>query len=370
MRQNKFALGVATAIAVTLAGCGGGGGLSGSTAANPNPKVQFSSEVTFGDSLSDLGTYNVGTIKALGGGRFTVNATLASGAPAPTNWTELMAGTLGLAAPCPYETGLNGQASLGFNVPVVTNPACTNYAQGGSRVTNPVGPSNALLGSPVGALTVPVITQINNHLAAHGGKFSGNEVVFVLAGANDIFMNAASISASFTPTQAVTAVGQAAAELSGYINNLVLGNGAKYVVVVNVPAIDLTPQGVLGESVAPGTQALFAAMVKTFNGQLTANLTSPNVLIVDANTVSADQIKNPAIYGLSNTTATACNLNYGVNPLATPTAYGSSLVCNGSNVIAGDVSHYLFADLVHPTPYGNLLLARYVAAQMAIKGWL
>jgi phospholipase/lecithinase/hemolysin len=371
MRQNKIALVVATTLAVTLAGCGGGNGLSGSSNANPNPKIQFSSEVTFGDSLSDVGTYNVGTIAALKGGRFTVNSSLASGAPAPTNWTELMAATLGQSAPCPYETGLSGNASLGFNVPVVTNSACTNYAQGSSRVTNPVGPGNALTGSPVGMLTIPVITQIQNHLAAHNGTFSGQEVVFVLAGANDIFMNLAAISAGAeTVTQGVTAVGTAAGQLAGYVNQLILANGAKYVVVVNVPAIDLTPQGVALEAAAPGTQALIASMLKTFNGTLQAGLTSSSVLYVDANTVSADQIKNPAIYGLSNTTATACNLAYGVNPLATTTALGSSLVCNASNVIPGDISHYLFADLVHPTPYGNVLLARYVASQMAIKGWL
>ena len=37
---------------------------------------------------------------------------------------------------------------------------------------------------------------------------------------------------------------------------------------------------------------------------------------------------------------------------------------------AGDVSHWSFADDVHPTPYNHLLLARYVSMALVTKGWL
>ena len=40
------------------------------------------------------------------------------------------------------------------------------------------------------------------------------------------------------------------------------------------------------------------------------------------------------------------------------------------NVIAGDVSHYMFADDIHPTPYEYSLVARYVLEQMVERGWL
>ena len=66
-------------------------------------------------------------------------------------------------------------------------------------------------------------------------------------------------------------------------------------------------------------------------------------------------------YGLTNTSTPAC----GANALGT-----TSLVCNGTNVIAGDVSHYMFADDVHPTPFEYALVAKYIAEQMIIKGWL
>jgi phospholipase/lecithinase/hemolysin len=61
---------------------------------------------------------------------------------------------------------------------------------------------------------------------------------------------------------------------------------------------------------------------------------------------------------------TACDLTPAKNPLA------SSLVCNASNVKSGDISHWSFADDVHPTPFTNLLLARYVAEKLVVKGWL
>jgi phospholipase/lecithinase/hemolysin len=82
---------------------------------------------------------------------------------------------------------------------------------------------------------------------------------------------------------------------------------------------------------------------------------------------SKDQNANPAAYGITNTTTPAC----GANALSSPaTAPGSSLVCNGSNVIAGDVSHYGFADNVHPTPYGHQLISQFAAKELAIAGWL
>lgn len=350
----------ATIAALTLAGCGGG-----SSAGNQTTKVQFSSMVTFGDSLSDVGTYDVGTIQKVGGGRWTVNNFSASGAPLPTNYTELLAGALNLTAPCPAQTGLAGVAAVGFNVPVTSfTPQCTNYAQGGSRVTVPYGPGNALTGSPLGALTVPVVTQIATHLSAHGGKFSGTEVVLVLAGANDILVQYSTLASGATPTQVVTATAQAATELVGYINSQILANGAKYVVVMNIPDISTTPFGTAQEKATPGARALLLKMVTTFNGILQAGMTSPATLLVDLFTVSDQQISNPSVFALTNVTDTACNLTAPTNITQ------SSLTCNVANVIAGDVSHYEFADSVHPTPFGNILLARYVSVQMAAKGWL
>ncbi|MDY7538904.1 SGNH/GDSL hydrolase family protein [Undibacterium sp. RTI2.1] len=415
MRQSNFAL--ALLAAAVLAGCGGGG------AGDQTTKIKFSSQVSFGDSLSDVGTYAVGTVAALKGGKYNVNDVDSTGKNNAKNWTELMAAQLGLPAPCPAQTGLNGLASQGFSVPVVNHAGCTSYAQGGARVTNPVGPGNKLLGGSnavLGQLTVPVVTQIQNHLALNGGSFKGDEIVFVMAGGNDVFIQLATLSsgataaataavtaavpgqialdiksgkcvpadaqasncqaaaiATLTPTVGaaaaaayvqtnapvvVTAMGTAGAELAGYVKTLIVGKGAKYVTVVNLPDISQTPLG-LGSDTA--TQGLISTMVTTFNAQLRAGLDgNASVLYVDAYTVNRDQAANPAIYGLTNVTTPACDLSAAKNAL------GSSLVCNKSNTISANVDNYEYADTVHPTPYGYLLLARYVSKEMVVRGWL
>jgi len=345
MYRFKFA--AALTIAAILAGCGGG-----------NNAPQFNGLVSFGDSLSDVGTYSVGTVRALGGGKYTINA------PDAKNWTELMASRLNVSAPCPAQTGLNGDQSQGFLVPVTNFSNCTSYAQGGARVTNPIGPGNSALGGSaaiLGQLTVPVVTQIQNHLAVKGGTFSGNEIVFVMAGGNDIFMNAGAVAAGGDPTAAVTAMGTAGAELAGYVKNLVVGKGAKYVVVVNLPDVSKTPYA-LAQSAS--TQGFINTMVTTFNSQLQQGLSGADVLLVDAYTVSRDQNANPAKYGITNAVTPACDLSPVRNPL------GSSLICTKNNLIAGATDTFQFADTVHPTPYGYKLLADLVTTEMSRRGWM
>ena len=194
MRHNNFVLALLAAAA--LSACGG----SDNSAPAAPAKPKFASQVNFGDSLSDVGTYRVGTIAALGGGKFTVNGDNVVVNPTLTGkvWPELAAAAFGLSASCAAVTGLDGVAAQGFAVPITNNLTCTNYAMGGARVTNPVGPSNKALGSPIGALTIPVVTQVATHLARNGGKFSGSEIVFVMAGGNDALMLTGGLTAAAT----------------------------------------------------------------------------------------------------------------------------------------------------------------------------
>ena len=410
MRQLHFSVGLITAAILT--GCGGGS----SNTKDPAPKIKFSSQVSFGDSLSDVGTYAVGTVATLRGGRYTNNSASAK------NWTEILATEFGLPAPCPAQTGLDGAATAGFSVPVKNQTNCTGYAQGGARVTNPVGPGNKLLGGAnaiLGQLTVPVVTQIQNHLAVNGGKFKGDEIVFVSAGPNDVFMQAGALSAAAASaaTAAVTAavpdqvkkdiasgacvpsdaqasncisaaaaklgttvgaqagaayakanaqtyvdaIGTAGTELASYVNNLILAKGAKYVVVLNMPDLSKTPSA-LAQSV--DSQTLLNGMSITFNARLLADLTGKdNVLIVDIFTRFRDHVANPANYGLINVTTPACDLTSPKNPL------GSSLTCNEANLIPGDTSKYYFADGVHPTTTGYALFATYISGEIKKRGW-
>jgi len=388
MRQFKL-LGAALCAALLVAGCGGGGGDGDQTAA-----VKFTSLVSFGDSLSDVGTYKVGTVAVLGGGTYTVNGVTGTIGTEPTpskNWTEIIAAQLKLPAPCPAQTGLDGDPLQGFRVTVQNHAGCYGYAQGGALVTKPVGPGNKLLGGAnavLGQLTVPVITQISNHLAAVGGSFSGTELVTVMAGGNDTFIDLATIGPTVTAlvgggmaldaatlqasTAAVTAMGTAGAELAAYVKTLIVANGAKHVAVVNLPDVSKTP---FAYAQTAETQGLINTMVVTFNTQLQTGLAgTPGVIIVDAYSDNRNQAVNPASYALTNVTDTACDLT-----APAPNALGSSLVCtvnnptnpaSPSNLKPGDTSHYLFADTVHPTPYGYKLLAQLVTKSMVLAGWL
>jgi outer membrane lipase/esterase len=356
--------------ALVLAACGSGGGTATSST------IGFTKMISFGDSLSDVGTYKIGTVAAVGGGLYTVNG------PDAKNWTQLVAGQFGLPAPCPAQTGLDGNPAVGFFQAPKNDANCTNYAQGGARVTNPVGPGNKLLGPPndtLGQLTVPVKTQIANHLAANAGAFKTTELVTVLAGGNDLFINAATIAptvaalvkAGQTPaaaqqaavTTAVTEMGKAGAELAGYIDALIVQKGAKYIAVVNLPSVGNTPYAI---AQGASTQQLFDTMVKTFNTQLTNGLAGKaGVVIIDAYTESNNQFTTPAVYGLSNVTDAACSKTSPQNPLN-----GSALTCTAKSLIAGDTSRYQFADDVHLTPFGNSLLAKFILINIGNAGWL
>jgi len=130
-----------------------------------------------------------------------------------------------------------------------------------------------------------------------------------------------------------------------------------------LPDVSQTP---LAYATDAATQGLISTMVTTFNAQLHAGLAGTvGVLEVDAYTQGRDQVAQPAKYALTNVTAPACDLT----KLGT-TLFASSLVCSGATLIAGDVSHYQFADTVHPTPFGYSLLARFVAERMIVAGWL
>ena len=447
MRQTNFALALLTA--AILSACGGSDNDSAST--SPVAKPQFKAQVNFGDSLSDVGTYKVGAIAQLGGGKYTINGDRTTVNPAFTGkvWPELVATQLGLPASCAAQTGLEGSGT-GFNVPVINYPSCFNYAQGGSRVTEVAGPGNKLYSPTVGQLTRPITEQIDRHLAKIGGKFNGTEAIFVMAGGNDALQlltnlntaattaggqvyaqtligalaagtsnpataagtigtvfgteiatsgnvttattkaigaaaqlgfatvvqpavngpivakaqaDAAAAGAAYGQTNGpaqVTAMSLAGAQLAALVRTKLVANGAKYVVVNNLPDIGTTPQG---KSLPASSQTLVNGMVGAFNTALRAGIDGleANVLYVDLQTISIDQVANPAKYGISNAASPAC---------ATNQLGGTSLVCNGSNLNAGDVSKYLFADGVHPTPFGSSLIFKATTDAMVARGWL
>ena len=373
------------AVAALVAACGGG----------DDPKVVFTSVVSFGDSVSDAGTYRVGTIAQLGGGKFTVNGT------GDKVWTEALAASLGAPAQCPAQTGLlpnNGATGA----PVKDAANCNNYAQGSSRVTaNGSGPNGvALQKAPfnqvnLGFMADSIQNQVNRHLTKVS-SFGGSDLVTVNAGGNDFFMQLGAVgvaagggataagagtiagwpaatittvsgggaaAANAASSAAVAAMGQAGAELAGYVKTLMVGKGARFVVMRNLGDLNVTPFG-LGFDAA--TKQLSTAMASAFNTQLAQGLAGvAGVYLFDDYARSQAIAANPASVGHTNVTRPACGPNGFSQPGDT---FGKSIVCNGTNLIAGDTSKYAFADNVHSTPFGHQVAADFTITLLRKAG--
>ena len=286
-----------------LASCGGSDPDvpgSGSPSGAPTTAGSFTAVVSFGDSLSDVGSYAPATSLAGNGtapffaGRFTTNPT--TGAPTATPlgkvWVENLAASLGLIV-TPAEVGFG---STSVKCPAAAVPAlattCTAYGQGGARVTDPIG-----IGHSIGALTVPVVTQIANHLARFG-SFKNSDLILVYAGSNDVFIQfdafgvaAAQIQADaarrlITPDRAnlelfnaqqvaQAAMKTAAQELVALVKTQILAKGGTYVAVMTLSDIADTPLG-NSAAVAPARSVL-SDLSGTFNLWLRDGLTGEPV---------------------------------------------------------------------------------------------
>ncbi len=376
MKSFKFIL-TSVAVAALVAGCGGG----------DDPKTSFSSVVSFGDSLSDAGTYRVGTVAQLGGGKFTVNSAADKNDKV---WTEALAVSLGAPAQCAAQTGLSPNNGV-TGAAVANFAACNNYAQGSSRVTAVgSGPNGvALQKAPynqvnLGLIADSIQNQVNRHITKVG-TFAGSELVTVNGGGNDFFMQLGAVgaaagggaaaagagtiagwsSATITTVSgggaaagnaaagaAVAAMGQAGAELASYVKTLIVGKGARYVVVRNLVDLNNTP---LGASFDAGTRQLSTAMVTAFNTQLAQGLAGVAGIYLFDDFVRGQAIAaNPAGAGYTNVARPTC----GPDAFSAPgDVVGNSIVCTAKTLIAGDTSKYAFADSVHPTPYAHQLTA-------------
>ena len=377
-----------------LAACGGNEpeiAGSGQPSGAPTTAGTFTAVVSFGDSLSDVGAYSPATsLTGNGqapyfGGKFTANSATAK------VWVENVATQLGVIT-TPAEVGF-GTASV--RCPAAANPAlagtCTAYGQGGSRVTDPNG-----IGKAGGALTVPMKTQIANHLQRFT-SFRASDLILVWGGNNDAFIQFGAFSAAAAQIQTDAAAGRisadeanlrlfqaqtaaqtemkkAALELSGYVKTEILAKGGRYVAVFNLPDSTLTP---FGSTLPPTAKPVLSGLVDTFNLWLREGLTGVAVKIVDQNTPGKDVYLNPARYGIVNNTVPTCDAAAISAITRGAVTDGSSLFCNSTagapfyGLRAGaNVNTWQFADGVHPTPGGHRIIGDYVLAQLRSFGWI
>lgn len=386
--------GSALGFAAFLAACGGGEGTiagSGSPTGAPTTKGTFTALVSFGDSLSDIGAYAPATsLTGNGappyfGGKFTTNS--ATG----TVWVENLAKTMGVIV-TPAEVGF-GPSSV--KCPAAANPAlaatCTGYSQGGSRVTDPNG-----IGRAGGALTVPMKTQIANHLARFGG-FKASDLILLYGGNNDVFTQFGAFTTAAAQVQADAAAGKltadqanaalfaaqqlaqeamkkAALELATYVKDDILAKGGKYVAVMTLSDIADTP---FGNSLPASVRPVLTDLSLVFNLWLREGLTGQAVQIVDTYPIFKDGYANPAKYGIVNNTVPACDAAKIAAITGGKVTDGSSLFCNTTagapyNGLrtGADVNTWQFADGVHPTAGGHKIISDAFTTQLKAFGWL
>ena len=266
--------------------------------------------INFGDSLSDVGNDYKTTFGIAPGspgysaGRFT-NGNV---------WLQDLAPQLGLGT---VTASLNGG---------------NDYAYGG--VTSGTG-STYLVNTPVSLFPVPnVQSQIQTWTA--GNKATSTELFTVLGGANDLFADIAGGTA--TPQQAADNIAAGVRAL--------YADGAKTILVANLPALGQVPAyyGTVAQPLATADTVLFDNELAS---QLAAISTaSPGLKIdnLDLYTLFGQVIRNPSMYGLSDVHDQAYT--------------GDTSFSGQGTVVAADPSKYLFWDDVHPTAAGHTLIAQ------------
>lgn len=333
--------GVTAAVsALLLAACGGGGGGADN----------IDEAVVFGDSLSDVGTYNPTTADGdpttdvEGGLRFTTKPGVV--------WAEQVAFDYGLGLSIePHwrvDFGVVGDGGR-----VVRNGGM-GFAQGGARLVEDA-PDGGVSAREVpgvgelpfqGATAISVRGQIDAYLDARNG-FRDDQIVLIQGGANDFlgYLGRAAEDAALAEPEAVGEfVADAASAMVSQVQRL-LSHGAENVVYANLPDLGGIPR-LAGTPLAP----LASSMSGAYNEAVAAALEGSDVVIFDLFTLLNRARERPVDFMLVNVEDPACN---SVQP---DTGDVSALFCGPETLVlpAAD-RNYLYADRLHPTARGHEL---------------
>lgn len=331
-----------------------GVGLAGCTA--PAEPTAVRSVVVFGDSLSDVGTYQVATRSRTNPGKFTVN-------PSPI-WVETVARHYDQALRPNRSLTMDRDASSGATTAVGTARVLggNGYAEGGARVARL--PSQSGIGN--NRLVAPVASQLERYLASQGG-FASDQLVIIDGGTNDVYAQFSAMcwgtddnglgAGKTTLAIADRELARAAADLVA-VAERAKANGAGPVLVAG--AIDWTdaPFGrkyLAAEELATGCSQSFApgqvrAWTETFNRTLAAGVQDlPGVAVLDFAVPVRAALGEPGRFGIANTTDPACTNER-------PTT--SAVFCTEASVAAPNAaSTYLWSDTFHPAPRLHGLIA-------------
>ena len=328
---EKVCVAISAVFIALLAACSGGGGSN--AAGNPAGGIRLQT-VSFGDSLSDVGTF-APIASAVGGGRFTTN-------PGQV-WTQDVAQYYGDTLSAAFTIGINHQlgAQGGFG-----------YAEGGSTVATPAN-LNDFLTDVIGNVEMPVNQQVSSYLAAHG-SFNSSQLVLVWAGANDV------LRAGSLPGAAPTV--QTAANTLAQIVGQIVQSGATHVVVVNVPNIGLSPKGLTSADGGANLTQLSQLFNDNLNAALQSNGLQGKVIQIDSYRWVNRIVANFQANGF-----TVSNTGQACDPAKTP--HDTALLCSPATYTAPNADQaYMFADDLHPTTHMHAIFAQFVEQQVASSG--
>lgn len=294
--------------------------------------------VSFGDSLSDLGTYATRT-EGRSGARFTTN-------PGPI-WIEVVAQGLGSAIT------LNRHAGWGKPPQAMGGTA---YGEGGSRVALQPGSNNtdATKGAGSEQTTLPVRAQISAYLDYSSRKFSADDIVFVWAGANDLFQHAI-FDHSSSDAAGDALVREAARDLVAEVKRIRVA-GATRIVVLNLYDFGQVPI-----FIAKPKSAVLSAWTRSFNDELASGLAGTSVMLVDIFSLMHLAQVDPARYGIKSASGAACKLD--------DLPQRAVVFCTDQTLVEKEANlSFLYADGLHPTTAGHRIIGEYVLAAIKTAG--
>ena len=393
MNSWKLALSALSA-ALLVAACGGGGGGTATSSSTGITTIKV-----VGDSLTDSGVF---------GFKFAMQG---SAAEPMQIWTERIAAQYGAPALCPRYVATSASTA-------VLNPsatACTSYGVGGGRINIPTAPTSAFsIPQQLKDLATEKAYGAGDLLLVDGGGNDAADLVgaFLSAPADNGAAYGGLLGTLLTPTMVQTQLGAGAEgaanagalymtaladKMFDAVKTSALDQGARKVVILNMPGITNTPRfqdtldlvaaataagpggAAAGATARAQTEAVIKSWIVAFNQQLAAKFAgNASVTLVDFYSNFNDQVANPAQYGLTNVKTPACpvagigadHLSVYNTPACTSTALSAQTPPAGSSGNADWWKTYAFSDGFHPTMHGYLLLTQLVTKNLATAGWL
>ncbi|WP_428421617.1 hypothetical protein [Methylibium sp.] len=303
---------------LALAGCGGGDRVSTYV---PQRLIVFGDEssVIAGGNLTDV---NGGTITALAGAKYSVNAQAVDATGAPTGALDCNTYPLWIQV-------LGSQYGMGF-------AQCNTFSEAVPR-----GKIYAQVGAGITELQAQVI-QARTDV----GGFVSTDLATVLVGQKDILDAYAQYPAQ--SADAVVALAEAAGGVLGTQVNALAQSGAR-VLVATVPNLGATPFGIAQNLVSAERAALLTRITDRFNAGMRAALINDGRLI---GLVQADEqlqllINNPSAYGYVSVSTAACTTLSAISCTG-PTAGTTSVPATPGTLVTGATAlNYLWADDRH-----------------------